>query len=103
MCVSYKGMQSMKLKDQVHISREEDRAQKSKQQPQIPLLCKVTNMFHPFGSPSSHKWSSLQRFLVHPDILVGSSRGITFSFLSACSEFTTLPDSSVRWEGAGMW
>lgn len=60
----------MKLKDQVHISREENRAQKSKQQPQIPLLCKVPNMFHPIGSPSSHKWSSSQQFLVHPDVLV---------------------------------
>lgn len=64
----------MKLKDQVHISREENRARKSKQQPQIPLLCKVTNMFHPISSPSSHKWWSRQQFPVRPDFLVALGR-----------------------------
>lgn len=43
----------MKLEDQVHISREENRAQKSQQQPpQIPLLCEVTNMPHATGGLS---------------------------------------------------
>lgn len=55
MCVSYKGMRSMRLKEQVHISGEENRGPKSKLQPPIPLFCKATNMLHPIGRPLSHK------------------------------------------------
>lgn len=56
MYVSSNGMKSMGLEDEVHVSREAKwGGQKSKQLPKIPRICKVPNMLHPVGRPSSHK------------------------------------------------
>lgn len=74
MYVGDKGMKSTRLKDQIHIFREENRGQKSKQQqPQIPRVSSRNSMPHPAGSPFPQEPSS-QGHRVHPSTVLEHSR-----------------------------
>lgn len=62
--------------------------QESKQHlPKIPRICKVPSMLHWRGSPSPNNWSWSQ-WLKCIQTLQWNSREVTFSFSSACDEFT---------------
>lgn len=103
MYVSSKGMKSTGLEDEVHVSREANRGggQKSKQLPKIPRICKVPNMLHPIGRPpptNDHRpgdSSASRHFSEAPERPL-----LVFQVLAMNLQH---PDSSVCWEGAGMW
>ena len=98
--VSEKGMTGMRLEDQIHIFRDENRGQKSKQQqPQIPRTCSHS-VLRSRGQP----------FLPQRTVIAVTPRASQHvreaRERSLCvfrgSWICTIPDSSVCWEGAGL-